>query len=236
MVVFHLPTPQVISFTSPESINSTSYSSSLSVELEVMLQKFSVTSNAPYAYTFESLGTGVISNQTANSFDVTVTETSDFRITGTDAVNRVYGYGYCYCIGLSLYRQQILHLLYREYVLVPQLQLTPVCQLKDLQVILFHLRLLTAPVDAVTLVTGGAATPATNLGFGLDDAGWSANIPVGFGFNFFGTIYNTSFYWNKRYGILWVIRGNVGDFTFVTLPSTTEPFNMIAALAMDNTI
>lgn len=91
---------------------------------------------------------------------------------------------------------------------------------------------LIAPPTAVTLVNAGVATPVANISTGLDDAGWG-NIPVGFNFNFFGTNYNTiSIGTNGT--VFFGASPNVGDFTFVTLPSATEPFNMIAVLAMDN--
>ena len=96
-----------------------------------------------------------------------------------------------------------------------------------------------APTNAVTIVSGGVATPAPDLGGGapfgsLDDVGWS-NIPVGFGFNFFGTNYTTvSIGTNGT-----IFMGNTGavnDFIFTTLPSVIEPFNMLAVLAMDNNL
>ena len=91
---------------------------------------------------------------------------------------------------------------------------------------------LAAPPTAVTLVNAGVATPAVNLGTDLDDGGWG-NIPVGFNFNFFGTNYNTiSIGTNGT--VFFGAAPNVADFSFVTLPSATEPFNMIAVLAMDN--
>lgn len=89
-----------------------------------------------------------------------------------------------------------------------------------------------APSNAVTLVTGGVATPAVSTG-GLDDGGWN-NIPVGFNFNFFGTSYNSITVGTN--GTLFFGGGNVSDFSFTTLPSTTEPFNMVAVLAMDNNL
>lgn len=92
---------------------------------------------------------------------------------------------------------------------------------------------LTAPTSAVTLVTGGAAVvPQTTVS--LDDGGWSG-VPVGFNFNFFGTSYNTITVGTNG-TLFFGTTPNVSDFTFVTLPSTTEPFNMIAVLAMDNNL
>lgn len=92
---------------------------------------------------------------------------------------------------------------------------------------------LTAPTSAVTLVTAGAAVVPQTTG-SLDDGGWS-NIPVGFNFNFFGTTY-TNITVGTNGTLFFGGTPNVGDFDFVTLPSTTEPFNMVAVLAMDNDI
>ena len=89
---------------------------------------------------------------------------------------------------------------------------------------------ITAPGYASTLVTGGVATPALSTGT-LDDGGWY-NVPMNFNFNFFGTSYNAITVGTN--GTLFFGNGTVGDFTFVTLPSATEPFNMVAVLAMDN--
>jgi hypothetical protein len=95
---------------------------------------------------------------------------------------------------------------------------------------------ITAPSYATTLVTGGVGTPAPQGSFGVnyDDGGW-ANIPIGFSFNFFGTPYSTinaGTNGNVMFGAF--NAGSLADFTFTTLPSTTEPLNMVALLAMDN--
>ncbi|OYQ47197.1 beta strand repeat-containing protein, partial [Flavobacterium aurantiibacter] len=97
---------------------------------------------------------------------------------------------------------------------------------------------LAAPSSAVTLVNGGVINVTPNLSFDdasdLDDAGWS-NIPIGFNFNFFGTTYSSvSISTNGTVFMGTATSANVSDFAFTTLPSTGEPFNMIAVLAMDN--
>jgi len=224
-----LPASQEISFTAPEAITPTVSVPSFCATGGA--SSISVSSDAPYTYTFQSLGTGVITAQTSNSIDVTVTETSNFRITGTDATTN--------CMAMTVVTVSVFPL--------PTSNITSSAQgvcpgttatintgltAQGFTSNAIPFAALSAPVDAVTLVTGGVATPPTDLGFGLDDAGWSA-IPIGFGFNFFGTIYNTvSIGTNGT--VFMGNTGNVGDFTFTTLPSTTEPFNMIAVLAMDN--
>jgi gliding motility-associated-like protein len=94
----------------------------------------------------------------------------------------------------------------------------------------------TAPTTATTLISAGVATVLPDLSYGydgdFDDSGWS-NIPVGFNFNFFGTNYNTLSVGTNG-TVFFGASPSVGDFSFSTLPSTTEPFNMIAVLAMDN--
>jgi len=90
-----------------------------------------------------------------------------------------------------------------------------------------------APSTAVTLATAGAAVVAQTSG-SLDDGGWGG-VPVGFNFNFFGTNYNTiNIGTNGTVMFGTYNSGSLADFTYTTLPSTTEPFNMIAVLAMDN--
>ena len=99
---------------------------------------------------------------------------------------------------------------------------------------------LTAPGTATTLVSAGVinVTPDLSYGFAgdLDDAGWSA-IPINFPFSFFGTTYNTvSISTNGTIFMGTASDADVADFTFTTLPSTGEPFKMVAALAMDNNL
>ncbi len=224
-----LPTPQVVSFTTPDAINSTISVPSFCATGGA--SSISVSSTAPYTYTFQSLGTGVITAQTSNSFDVTVTETSNFRITGTDATTNCMAMT---VVTISVFPLPTSNITSSAQGVCPGTSATINTGLtaQGFTSNPIPFAALSAPVDAVTLVTGGVATPPTNLGFGLDDAGWSA-IPIGFGFNFFGTIYNTvSIGTNGT--VFMGNTGNVGDFTFTTLPSTTEPFNMIAVLAMDN--
>jgi len=92
---------------------------------------------------------------------------------------------------------------------------------------------ITPPASAVTLVTGGVATPPTQDG-SLDDGGW-ASIPIGFTFNFFGTNYTS-----LNVGTNGVVQfgayneAALSDFTFSNpLPSAAEPTNIIALCAVD---
>ena len=91
----------------------------------------------------------------------------------------------------------------------------------------------TAPGTAVTLVSANVFNVPLTSGTG-DDGGWGA-IPVGFNFNFFGTTYSTINVGTNGTLTFGTYNGTaLADFTFTTLPSTLEPFNMVAVLAMDN--
>jgi trimeric autotransporter adhesin len=91
----------------------------------------------------------------------------------------------------------------------------------------------TAPGTATTLVSANVFNVPLTSGTG-DDGGWGA-IPVGFNFNFFGTSYNTINIGTNGTLTFGTYNGTaLADFTFTTLPSTLEPFNMVAVLAMDN--
>lgn len=88
---------------------------------------------------------------------------------------------------------------------------------------------------ATYLVQNGVEiTPTTSCNFcPLDDAGWGG-IPIGFDFNFFGTDYdslNVGTNGNVLFGAYNATA--INDFTFASLPSVTEPFNMIALCAVD---
>jgi hypothetical protein len=91
----------------------------------------------------------------------------------------------------------------------------------------------TAPGTAVTLVSANVFNVPLTSGTG-DDGGWG-NIPIGFNFNFFGTSYSTiNIGTNGTLQFGTHSAAGLGDFTFTTLPSASEPLNMVAVLAMDN--
>jgi hypothetical protein len=197
----------------------------------------SVTSATNYTYSLVNNSTAVISGFTPTSFNTTVTETSAFLVTGTDPVSG--------CISQTPVQINVFPL--------PTANVTSdvngVCPGTAANISTglaagnftsasIPFAALTAPGNAVTLVSGGVINVTPDLSYGfdgdLDDAGWSA-IPVGFNFNFFGTSYNTiSIGTNGT--VFFGTTPNVSDFTFTTLPSTTEPFNMVAVLAMDNNL
>jgi len=88
-----------------------------------------------------------------------------------------------------------------------------------------------------TLAAGGVAVvPQTTAS--LDDGGW-ADVPLGFTFSFFGTNYTTCHVGTNGNVMFGTYNGSftgLGDFTFTTLPSASEPRPMIAILAMDNNL
>ena len=223
--------PLAITFTEPNPINWVATTPSFCGTGGTT--SVSVNSLTNYTYSLVNNSTAVISGFTPTSFNTTVTETSAFLVTGTDPVSG--------CIAQTPVQINVFPLPVANVTS----DVSGVCP-GSTAIISTGLAAgnfsstsipfapLTAPGDAVTLVTGGVATPATDLGFGLDDGGWSG-IPVGFNFNFFGTSYNTiSIGTNGT--VFFGATPNVGDFTFLTLPSTTEPFNMVAVLAMDNNL
>jgi len=90
----------------------------------------------------------------------------------------------------------------------------------------------TIPSTATFLVNNGTASVAQASGT-LDDGGWS-NIPLGFSFNFFGTIYT-----NVNVGTNGVLQFGaynataLGDYTIGALPNTSDPLGAIFAAAND---
>ena len=191
-----------------------------------------VSTNTDYTHVFTSQGTGVISNATSSTFDYTVTETSSILVTSTDNIGGCVAQN---SITIGVNPLPVSNVTASSTDVCPGSTVTINTGLsaQNFSSTPIPYAALYAPTNAVTLVTGGVATPAPDLG-GLDDGGWS-NIPVGFGFNFFGTNYTTVSIGTN--GTMFMGNtGNVGDFNFTTLPSVFEPFNMLAVLAMDNNL
>ena len=187
-------------------------------------------------YTWESLTTGVtLGNTTGASTSATISQTSDFKVTGMVTPDDGSCPSVAY-ISIGVYDLPSATVTTTASGVCPGTSATIGSGLSagNFLSVPIAANFKTAPATATTLVDAGVATPATNLGFGLDDGGWS-NVPVGFNFNFFGTNYNTISVGTNG-TVFFGTTPNVGDFTFTTLPSTTEPFNMIAVLAMDNNL
>jgi hypothetical protein len=188
-----------------------------------------------YSYAWTALDGATLSAASGNSTDATVTQTSSVRVTGTESSSG--------CVEIQNYSIGVYPL--------PSATVTTtangVCPGTSATInsglsagnfssqVIAHAPI-TAPGYATTLVTGGVGTPAPQGSFGVsyDDGGW-ANIPIGFSFNFFGTPYSTINAGTNGNVMFGAFNANsLADFTFTTLPSTTEPFNMVALLAMDN--
>jgi gliding motility-associated-like protein len=188
------------------------------------------------AYTWESLTSGVtLASTTGASISATISQTSDFKVTGMVTPDDGSCPSVAY-ISIGVYDLPTATVTTTASGVCPGTSATIGSGLSAGNFISLPItpNYRTAPTTATTLVDAGVATPATNLGFGLDDGGWS-NVPVGFNFNFFGTNYNTISVGTNG-TVFFGTTPNVSDFTFTTLPSTTEPFNMIAVLAMDNNL
>ncbi|MFN9799797.1 MAG: hypothetical protein ACK54P_07255, partial [Bacteroidota bacterium] len=189
--------------------------------------------NPNYTYTWTALDGAVISNVQPMSVDAAVTQTSGFQLTASDA-----GTG---CSVVQFQSVGVYPLPAATMSITPN---TPQCPGAPLTInsglssgnfssaSIPHAPL-TAPGTATVLATGGAAVVPQTSG-SLDDGGWG-DIPIGFTFNFFGTPYSTCNVGTNGTIMFGTYNGGgLADFTFTTLPSTSEPLGMVAVLAMDN--
>jgi gliding motility-associated-like protein len=182
-------------------------------------------------YTWESLTTGVtLASTTGASISATISQTSDFKVTGMVTPDDGSCPSVAY-ISIGVYDLPTATVTTTASGVCPGTSATIGSGLSagNFLSVPITANFKTAPSTAITLTDAGVATPAIAS---LDDGGWN-NIPVGFNFNFFGTSYSTITVGTNG-TVFFGTTPNVGDFTFTTLPSTTEPFNMIAVLAMDN--
>lgn len=191
---------------------------------------------AGVVYTWESLTSGVtLSATTGTSTTATITSTTDFKVTGTPNDGSCPSVGY---ISVGVYALPTATVTTTASGVCPGTSATIGSGLSAGNFLSVPITpgLRTAPANAVTICNAGVGTPAPQGSFGVsyDDGGW-ANLPIGFNFNFFGTNYSTvnaGTNGNLMFGTF--SAAALADFTFTTLPSTTEPFNMVALLAMDN--
>jgi hypothetical protein len=195
-------------------------------------------SAAAYTYTFEALDGAVLSNTTASSVDATIAGTSAIMVTGYDASTGCSSQAFA---SVGVYPLPSATVTTSASGVCPGTSaiINSGLSAGNFSATSIPYAALVAPGTAVTLVTGGVATPAVTGG--LDDGGWG-DSPIGFNFNFFGTPYSTINVGTNGTLMFGALNTNGGfatpyglaDFTFTTLPSTGEPFNMIAVLAMDN--
>ena len=189
----------------------------------------SAASTGSYAYVWSSPDGATFSTTTGASSVATIAQTSTIRVTGTDIST---GCAEIQNYSIGVYPLPSALVTTSANGVCPGTSATIGSGLSAgnfTSVVIPHAPI-TAPGFASTLVSGGVATPALSTGT-LDDGGWY-NVPMNFNFNFFGTSYNAITVGTN--GTLFFGNGTVGDFAFVTLPSATEPFNMVAVLAMDN--
>ena len=188
-------------------------------------------STGSYAYVWSSPDGATFSTTTGNPTVATVSQTSTIRVTATDIAT---GCAEIQNYSIGVYPLPSATVTTSANGVCPGTSATIGSGLSagNFSSVSIPHAPVTAPGYASTLVTGGVATPALSTG-SLDDGGWY-NIPMNFNFNFFGTSYNAITVGTN--GTLFFGTGTVGDFTFVTLPSATEPFNMVAVLAMDNNL
>jgi hypothetical protein len=188
-------------------------------------------STGSYAYVWSSPDGATFSTTTGATTDATIAQTATIRVTGTDIAT---GCAEIQNYSIGVYPLPSATVTTTANGVCPGTSATIGSGLSagNFSSVAIPHAPITAPGYASTLVSGGIATPALSTG-SLDDGGWY-NIPMNFNFNFFGTSYNAITVGTN--GTLFFGTGTVGDFTFVTLPSATEPFNMVAVLAMDNNL
>ncbi len=184
-----------------------------------------------YNYTWQALDGAVLSTTTGSTTDATVTQTSAVKVTGVETATGCSNIQY-YSIGVYPLPSATVTTTANGVCPGTSATINSGLSAGNFSSQSIPHAPITPPASATTLVTGGVATPALSTG-SLDDGGWN-NIPVGFNFNFFGTSYNAITVGTN--GTLFFGGGNVADFTFTTLPSAAEPFNMVAVLAMDNNL
>ncbi len=202
----------------------------------------SVDGSTDYDFTFSVLeGGATLANQTANSVEVTLAQTSAVNVTATGTGPNV-GCDFSSPVSIGVYPLPSATMSFDADEQCPGATITVNSGLSSgnfSSASIAHAPL-TAPGGAVTLANAGSAL-VTLTGGTLDDGGWGA-VPIGFGFNFLGTVYNTINVGTNGTLMFGAFNNNSGfttpyglsDFSFTTLPSSGEPFNMVAVLAMDN--
>ncbi len=189
-----------------------------------------ISSNGSFSFTWSALSAGTVSPSTGPNVTATLSETSDYLVTAVDGGCTMLAY-----VSLGVYD-------------FPAISLTsngPICDGSTISLnsglsagnfstdSTITVNYKTPPGGTVVLASAGIAN-VTQASGTLDDGGWGA-IPIGFGYNFFGTQYTTLNVGTNGNVMFGAYNGTaLGDFSFTTLPSPLEPLNMIAVLALDN--
>jgi hypothetical protein len=187
--------------------------------------------NAAATLTWTSLTpSAVLSSTTANPTSTTTSETSDFMLTVSAAG----------CPDYTLYKSIGLYPLPTANVtssasgVCPGTSATINSGLSagNFTVAPITVTMTPVPSNATTLVENGVASIPQSSGT-LDDGGWGG-IPIGFTFNYFGTDRTTiNVGTNMTMHLGTYSAAALGDFSFTTFPSLSEPASVIAASAHD---
>ena len=184
-------------------------------------------------YAWEKLTTSAtLASTTGASVNASISETSDFKVTGTPTDGSCPSVAF---ISIGVYALPTATVTTSASGVCPGTSATINSGLSagNFLSVSIGANFKTAPANAVTLTSAGV-TGVTLTSGSLDDGGWGA-VPVGFNFNFFGTNYNAINIGTNGTVMFGAYNsGGLADFTFTTLPNPSEPLNMVAVLAMDN--
>ncbi len=184
----------------------------------------------PYnAFFWYSPETGILTNQTNFTTDFTVNQTAALTFTAIDTTS-----------GCAKTVSQALNVLNG---VIPDMTATPavVCSggsttlnsgLSSVNFASLSISHDPIPANSTLVNAGQLLSPLTSGN--LDDGGWG-NIPIGFSFNFFGTLYSSCNIGTNGTVTFGAYNSSaLTDYTFITLPNILEPNPMIAVLAMDH--
>jgi len=221
--------PFAVTFTAPEPITFTASIPSFCGTGGSSV--VTVASIAPYTYTFSTNSSAVLSNQTADSFEAAITETSTVLVTGVDANSGCIAQT---TVQINVYPLPTANLVSDVNGVCPGTSavITTGLSAGNFTVsCITPINSLSSPSSsAITLCENGVTTIPLSGG-SLDDGNWN-NIPIGFGFNYFGV--NQTQVMIGTNGTIIVGGGNSNAFSFVGgFPNTANPANCIAAVARD---
>lgn len=190
-----------------------------------------VNSTANYTYGLVNNSTAVITGFTATSFNTTVTETSSFLITGTDPNTGCAAQTTVQINVFALPTANVTSNVNGVCSGSPAIINTGLSAGNFTATCITPINTLSTPSSsAITLCENGVTTTPLSAG-SLDDGNWN-NIPIGFGFNFFGV--NQTQVMIGTNGTIIVGGGNSNVYSFVGgFPNTANPANCIAAVARD---
>ncbi|MBU3659862.1 MAG: T9SS type A sorting domain-containing protein [Flavobacteriales bacterium] len=188
-------------------------------------------SDPTMAFTWAALTTSsTLSASTGTTVTATVTETSDFSLTGTNPQGCVSTAFY----SLGVYPLPTAAVTTTANGVCPGTSATINSGLSagNFSAVCISHTPLTPPATPTFLVTNGVQTVTLASGT-LDDGGWS-NVPLGFTFNYFGTNYTSVNVGTNGVLQFGTYNGTaLGDYTIGALPNTSDPLGAIFAAAND---